>query len=212
MKQDPEMERSSLKYQCGQCAKSFLISDDLILHHKSDHETKIACELCQNLFSSKNSLKYHLSMMHSEIRNQKCEYCEKTFRTKTGLTIHIQSIHEQKMSFKCEPCDMQFTIKAKHWTRQNGITQNPKKKGWGFHFLGEKVHFFLLLKRFFSRQMASSLTLLRRNVSGVAWMGADLGLSMSGNFRRLLLSTGVGLTALLPCCCDGSSSGMPPPK
>ena len=97
-----------------------------------------SCEICKKLFSSKQSLKKHISSVHeakkslecklvrcdlgdrdfSSKRNLhqhvklthdiKCKICESGFGTRRDLIRHVASVHEGKEYFECKICTKGF--------------------------------------------------------------------------------------------------------
>ena len=60
------------------------------------HELNIECNICGKFFSSKKSLKIHISSVHEDMKKYNCETCEKSFSSTQALKRHIECIHEDK--------------------------------------------------------------------------------------------------------------------
>ena len=72
---------------------------------------------CQELFSSKRSMKEHKNNIHLKMEtntneNTFCTKCKKTFTVARSLQRHIESVHEGKRPFKCDHCELIFSEKG----------------------------------------------------------------------------------------------------
>jgi len=65
--------------------------------------TAIQCNLCQQSFGRKWSLKRHIHGVHIKIREYSCSNCNQLFPTKRLLFLHNQQHHTIKR-FKCPHC------------------------------------------------------------------------------------------------------------
>ena len=63
------------------------------------------CEICNSHFTTKGSLKPHISSVHEGKKLFRCEMCEKNFARRNNLTKHMATVHEGKKPFKCDICD-----------------------------------------------------------------------------------------------------------
>jgi KRAB domain-containing zinc finger protein len=77
---------------------------------------QLSCAICKNSFSSKKSLLYHNTMMHSDSQmsysNSKsplrqCNWCNRII-TKSNLLRHIRNFHPKAKPIKCQICPMKF--------------------------------------------------------------------------------------------------------
>jgi len=81
-------------------AKAKLISKRKSLKHE--------CEICQQLFNSRNITK-HIRNDHPEIDLRiPCNYCEKLFKTGQVRKRHEEDVHMKTRSFKCQTCELTF--------------------------------------------------------------------------------------------------------
>ena len=85
-------------YQCNICNDSFSYKVTLKKHVKSVHEKNIQfkCSICNNTFSRKNGLKSHMESVHEKIKRHKCSICNIGFY-KRGNLINHKSVHEKKI-------------------------------------------------------------------------------------------------------------------
>ena len=72
---------------------------------------RFQCPDCDNDFSDKNSLKYHIKSQH-ENKKSTCHICGKTMApSKERLKRHIERVHSAGPSFFCDQCDYSTTVK-----------------------------------------------------------------------------------------------------
>ena len=72
---------------------------------------RFQCPECDNDFSDKGSLKYHIKSQHENKKNT-CHICGKTLAlSKESLKIHIKRVHSAGPSFFCDQCDYSTTLK-----------------------------------------------------------------------------------------------------
>ena len=92
--------------------------NNLFQHITTTHKIKetednfsIKCSFCEEIFVSKEVLKFHLRSVH-EFEEFECEICNKTYKNQNLLNYHFISVHEAKKSFKCEVCKKEFNQKS----------------------------------------------------------------------------------------------------
>ena len=52
------------------------------------------CELCNETFTSKYYLAFHISTVHEGIKKHACTKCNLSYTSKNNLEIHVKTIHE----------------------------------------------------------------------------------------------------------------------
>ena len=82
-----------IRVKCQYCDKLFNEQDLLIKHINNEHCHK--CNLCNEEFISKDTLRIHISNLHF-----KCVFCDEIFDQKPLLTKHIDSDHKCKLCYK----------------------------------------------------------------------------------------------------------------
>ena len=98
-------------YQCNQCNRSFIRSDELKLHKRyhEDRETKkgAMCSQCGMVFNSSASRIRHENTVHYNIRKHCCKCCSKKFASSQALERHSR-IHSELKPHQCSECGQQF--------------------------------------------------------------------------------------------------------
>ena len=70
----------------------------------SERDAMFNCEICESNFSTKDSLRRHVKIVHGEQKKFVCNVCSKTLRSKIDLNSHMKTIHEDKKCFICDSC------------------------------------------------------------------------------------------------------------
>lgn len=95
---DPNfVEPTSSPFICEICANVYTTKQSLKRHiysHTPD-ERPYVCDFCQRKFSNLNALKAHLNR-HKGIKNHVCPYCGVQKTTKTELRSHYNNIHKKE--------------------------------------------------------------------------------------------------------------------
>ena len=92
-----------------QPSSSNLISPSI----KNDRKEKYKCPKCDTVFTRKNNMEKHISVVHEGQKPFKCSICEASFAQKYSMKNHIVAVHEGKKPFKCSICDTSFTVRWK---------------------------------------------------------------------------------------------------
>ena len=118
---------------CGEmgCNKMFVSKHTQLYHLKKFHNVnkydqerfiedkvvkllpngRLQCPECDDDFSDKSSLKYHIKSKH-ENKKSTCHICGKTMAlSKESLKSHIKRVHSAGPSFFCDQCDYSTTLK-----------------------------------------------------------------------------------------------------
>ena len=125
-----------IDHHCPICSKGFMMSFDVKLHIKVNHEgVKQKCDLCQKEFNSKQALKNHILTFH-EGKRFDCDLCSYKGSSKQYLKYHLKIRHEEAL-FECDHCDYKgplltrYNHMEKHqvdgnWTKLGGKWENKK--------------------------------------------------------------------------------------
>ncbi|CAG9859203.1 unnamed protein product [Phyllotreta striolata] len=91
---------SKRKHDCKKCGKQFSSKSSLNRHILIVHEEtkRFRCEICDEKFTVKNSLKYHMNI-HTDTKPYKCNLCSRAFRQPAPLIRHRRTKHKE---YKCE--------------------------------------------------------------------------------------------------------------
>ncbi len=92
---EPDYSSSATsKIKCPKCTSTFTIKSNLTRHIKRIHEgISFSCSWlgCYKNFSSNNSKKKHIDIIHRGIKNFTCTACKKQFGYLTDLYRHIKT-------------------------------------------------------------------------------------------------------------------------
>jgi hypothetical protein len=109
-------------YDCEFCNFTDYVLERVKMHMKVAHESKLRCDLCKFMLSSRKCLLAHRRSPHTH----KCKLCPTYKFTPISLQWHKKKGHCEKnsSSYKCEQCD--FTCRSdfnlnKHVTKMHGI-------------------------------------------------------------------------------------------
>lgn len=93
----PYVIRSNDKYKCDRCDnRSFTFKIDLDNHIYNYHRTiDMECDICTEVFLSKDALNAHMSSIHNIVKSHKCSLCDKQFICDESLTLHNTIIHSR---------------------------------------------------------------------------------------------------------------------
>lgn len=83
--------QSTRVHKCETCGRGFNLKYHLICHTRSVHlqERNQQCEICQQRFCNKESLKRHM-VIHTGEKNHKCEVCGMAFLRRKNLKDHLR--------------------------------------------------------------------------------------------------------------------------
>ena len=69
-------------------------------------------ESCDYSNARRNHFLNHISTVHEGLKPHQCNICNNSFTLKSSLRKHISVIHEKKKPYKCETCDTSFAQSA----------------------------------------------------------------------------------------------------
>ena len=111
------------KFLCELCPNKYTSKIHLDKHSLSQHTSdylekisgakldngKIQCLLCEKNLKNLDTLKNHLKVMHTALKEEsfKCDSCEKHFKTKNNLNAHKRFVHKivKEKKVKCDICN-----------------------------------------------------------------------------------------------------------
>ncbi len=94
---------------CDKCGVKFESKQEVKIHSQGCQEsiiveeTGFTCNVCSELFDSKNGLTSHCQKEHPDQLHQ-CNKCDKSFGTRFCLLTHIKELHRAAPSFQCPHC------------------------------------------------------------------------------------------------------------
>lgn len=92
----PGVNNSNELYQCSKCKSEFKDKNTLIRHMESIHEkVSFQCDLCQQIFTRKDSLQVHMRTHADMPPKIICEVCRQDFPSKSELRAHRINVHER---------------------------------------------------------------------------------------------------------------------
>lgn len=109
-------------YECDYCQKRYGTWTNFHKHiqqHKTERNDLTArpqikkitepvqCKICLKDFSSKESMKVHKHIVHTNIEGYLCSICGKKFMRRLTLALHLKT-HDLK-EYECELCNTIFT-------------------------------------------------------------------------------------------------------
>lgn len=107
---EEEKERQKQINKCQECGQGFVTRTILICHIRNTHMKvgQSVCDHCAKVFGSKQALKIHYDLKHSENPPEKkqCPICCKWMPGERFLTKHINRIHKKKegVNSSCHMC------------------------------------------------------------------------------------------------------------
>ena len=94
---------------CHICYKIFSSENTKKNHIKIVHQNKgkYLCDSCGRIYGSQIALEYHLSTQHKNEQQWMCKRCLKTFNSKHSLNVHVKNVHDMK-TIQCKICSKVF--------------------------------------------------------------------------------------------------------
>lgn len=100
-------EKKRKKFKCSQCDYTCGHNSTLKTHVKVVH-SKIKdaqCLQCCVKFSTNGYLNHHVKTVHSKVKNHQCPQCSNKYTFQAGLRKHIKQVHDKVKDYKCSQCD-----------------------------------------------------------------------------------------------------------
>ena len=89
------------------------LTNQVEIQIRDNERTKIhKCEICEQEFKTKNSLRRHFNHLHNQKQEYICNICHSGFTKQRVLDSHMKIIHENKRPHsphKCESCGKSFS-------------------------------------------------------------------------------------------------------
>uniref|UniRef100_A0A182FLS2 C2H2-type domain-containing protein n=1 Tax=Anopheles albimanus TaxID=7167 RepID=A0A182FLS2_ANOAL len=98
-------------YNCEVCQQPFPLKKSLRSHQANEHpgENCNKCAICLKTFKLRSNLRQHLRI-HTGERPFQCEICNKTFVQGSALTVH-RELHKDQRDYECNTCKKTFKSK-----------------------------------------------------------------------------------------------------
>jgi len=99
-------------YKCSNCSRTYGYEHQLKWHIYNCLKGKNhRCTICNKMFTSSDTLQYHIRKVHTLEKPFKCALCDKSFLSSRQLKAH-SAVHTQERSFNCTKCNKSFKIKS----------------------------------------------------------------------------------------------------
>ena len=96
-------------FSCEMCNDRFADKNTLKIHNRIHTGEKLSCKICEFSTNTERTLKRH-EACHYAIKPHKCKDCGKSFVQKSKLKEHENS-HTKESIFMCKDCKREFTTK-----------------------------------------------------------------------------------------------------
>ena len=112
-------------YSCNNCLKSFNNYGSLH-HHKRTHVSDdIPCDLCNEIFTSKDKMKRHKNRHHDGLKTTKCPVCLKLIES-GSFSVH-SFVHTGEKPFVCSICQKSFNNPGSLSRHRRSHSENENK-------------------------------------------------------------------------------------
>ena len=101
-----------MEHKCEICEQNYSKKQSLKEHFFESHNQNAKhfhCNICTKSYPSQKKLTFHYKATHGTQKKLKCESCSKTFSHAGNLKKHIYTIHEGCKDHKCESCNKSFS-------------------------------------------------------------------------------------------------------
>ena len=108
-----DSKRQCIKFTCDDCQKTYSTRQSLKRHMSDVHKglKPFKCTSCDSKFANGQGLKNHIAAIHGGKKPYQCQKCDSSFATNQGLKRHISSVHEEQKQFKCQKCQYACALK-----------------------------------------------------------------------------------------------------
>ena len=106
------------------CGKDKDFEKDTSLHDKTSNqkdklEKPVQCEICDEIFATRQVLKTHVKTVHDVRTMYVCELCDMKFKQVYNLQAHTKNAHGLANHFECKTC-------GKHFARKGNLSIHVK--------------------------------------------------------------------------------------
>lgn len=111
------------KYSCDICDQKYSIKGSLKKHILGIHLRKIPrskCEICGKVVNTSN-LQRHIKAIHKKERDYFCDVCHKGFQKPEHLIQHLAAVHLKQKNHVCTICNRKFSAKSDLQVHYNGM-------------------------------------------------------------------------------------------
>lgn len=115
-------------FLCQHCGEGYKFHWDLKRHMESTHmidkrERSHACQLCEKKFFAAHRLRYHIALVHSDLRPHLCNVdgCNKAFKRADYLVKHRTQVHLKENLHSCIVCGKKFSLKGNLTTHMKSV-------------------------------------------------------------------------------------------
>jgi len=119
-----------LTYDCSICGRHCQDEKKYNLHLLVRHrknQSEFACDLCQKVMKSEDSLKKHVQFTCLKERPVSCHICEKPFIDNKSVRIHVQSVHMKEKPHLCPSCGKGFCTPTSLKSHRENVHEKLKK-------------------------------------------------------------------------------------
>jgi len=112
---------------CGRhCQDEKKYNLHLLVRHRKN-QSEFACDLCQKVMKTEDSLKKHVRFTCLNERPVSCHICEKPFIDNKSVRIHVQSVHMKEKPHLCPSCGKGFGTPISLKSHRENVHEKLKK-------------------------------------------------------------------------------------
>ena len=164
LKKETETSDGNKIYYCKKCDQTFKKQASLDGHilrthgEEADPETdnllkesisivmdegmkKFSCNICNNLFTKKQSAKSHIITIHQGRKDYICSQCNKALGSSSSLLKHIRAVHEGQKAYACDLCEKKYAYLGElkqHKLKIHGLSLEEQRTQKHNLFIGIK--------------------------------------------------------------------------